>query len=411
MVRAKRVLFFAEAVTLAHVARPVVLAKGLETSLYEVVMACDTRYQRFLNNVPWRTVPLHSVGSEQFLHALASGRPVYDVPTLRRYVADDLGLIERFAPDLIVGDFRLSLSVSARLAKVPYATITNAYWSPHYQIRAFPLPALPLTRWLPLPIARQVFALAQPAAFAMHCRPLNQVRHEHGLPSLGSDLRRAYTDADHVVYGDSPAMFDMNPMPPNHHFLGPILWSPPGPLPKWWDALPDGKPIVYLTLGSSGASHLAALALSSLGDMPVTVIASMAGAKGPRVTPANVFTAEYLPGIEAAARSALVICNGGSPTSQQALAAAVPVLGVASNMDQFLNMQAVAAAGAGVILRADRADSDGMLRAASAMLATASFKDGASRLARHLASHDATNRFAGIVADILGRPPRYSRCH
>ena len=45
---------------------------------------------------------------------------------------------------------------------------------------------------------------------------------------------------------------------------------------------------------------------------------------------------------------------GGSPTSQQALAAGVPVLGIASDMDQFLNMAAVVNADVGVLLRADR---------------------------------------------------------
>ncbi len=44
----KRVLFFAEAVTLAHVARPITLAKGLDPTRYEVVMACDPRCQQFL---------------------------------------------------------------------------------------------------------------------------------------------------------------------------------------------------------------------------------------------------------------------------------------------------------------------------------------------------------------------------
>ena len=46
--RVKRVLFFAEAVTLAHVARPVALAKGLDRSRFEVFMACDSRYERFV---------------------------------------------------------------------------------------------------------------------------------------------------------------------------------------------------------------------------------------------------------------------------------------------------------------------------------------------------------------------------
>jgi hypothetical protein len=69
-----------------------------------------------------------------------------------------------------------------------------------------------------------------------------------------------------------------------------------------------------------------------------------------------------LPGLDAARRSRLVICNGGSPTSQQALAAGVPIIGLATNLDQFLNMAAIESAGAGVVLRADRFSAN-MLRA------------------------------------------------
>ena len=50
---------------------------------------------------------------EQFLAALAAGRPVYHAETLRSYVRDDLSLLESVDPDIVVGDFRLSLAVSA----------------------------------------------------------------------------------------------------------------------------------------------------------------------------------------------------------------------------------------------------------------------------------------------------------
>jgi UDP:flavonoid glycosyltransferase YjiC (YdhE family) len=397
MRRSRRILFFAEAVTLAHVARPIALAKGLDRARHEVVMACDPRYQRFLDHETWETLPLKSISSAQFLQALASGSPVYDADTLRGYVRQDLEFIRQVKPDLIVGDFRLSLSVSARLAGVPYAAVTNAYWSPHYPVHRFPLPALPMTRFLPVAVARPVFQLARPLAFGLHCKPLNRVRRENGLASLGSDLRRVYTDADHTLYADVPTMFPIENLPANHHYLGPVLWSPPVPLPEWWGNLPTDKPVAYLTLGSSGPTHLMQMALEALADQPVTVLASTAGAVVPEHLPGNVHVADYLPGLEAARRANLVICNGGSPTSQQALAAGVPVLGIASNMDQFLNMEAVAAAGAGVVLRADRTSRDGIRATVNRMLVQPDLHAGAANLASVFAAFDAPARFAAFV--------------
>ncbi len=397
MTRAKRILFFAEAVTLAHVARPIALARGLDAARHDIFMACHTRCQRFFADEPWQALPLDSISGEQFLSALARGSPVYDAATLRRYVKDDMALIERIQPDLIVGDFRLSLSVSARLAGIPYATITNAYWSPHHAMKRFPLPVLPLTRWLPLPVARQIFGLVQPFAFGLHCQPLNRVRQAYGLPTLGSDLRRVYTDADHVLYADAPAMFPVEALPGNHHHLGPILWSPPMALPKWWHNLPADKPIIYLTLGSSGAAHLMPTVLQALADLPVTVMASTAGAGLTASVPGNAFVADYLPGTEAAARARVVVCNGGSLTSQQALVAGVPVVGIASNMDQFMNMQAIVNSGAGVTLRADRLDVQAIRAAVSLTLEAPTFKQGSSALGLALRELDAAAVFARLA--------------
>ena len=79
--------------------------------------------------------------------------------------------------------------------------------------------------------------------------------------------------------------------------------------PAWWNDVPTDRPVVYVTLGSSGRSDLLAVVLRALADRPVTVIAATAGRVKMAEAPANAFVADYLPGEEAAARSAVVICN------------------------------------------------------------------------------------------------------
>ncbi|OYU00240.1 MAG: glycosyl transferase family 1 [Burkholderiales bacterium PBB1] len=395
----RRVLFFCEAVTLAHVARPVTLAAALDSSCYEVVIACPDRSRAFAGMGPWPIKSLDSISSERFLAALASGRPVYDLETLRRYVARDIELIDEVGPDVVIGDFRLSLSVSARVAGVPYITMTNAYWSPYYPRIDYPLPVLPMTKLLPLPAAQRLFRWAAPYAMQGHCRPMNRLRREHGLPSLGSDLRRVYTDADHTLYLDFPSLFAAVDPPKNHHFLGPVLWSPPTPEPPWWTNLPQDLPLVYVTMGSSGQAGILKSVLSALAELPVVVMLSTAGAAIPSALPTNAYAAEYLPGIDAAARSNLVVCNGGSPTSQQALAAGVPVLGIASNMDQFMNMEAVTGAGAGLLLRADRLDIHAIRTACRRLLTEPSFRDTAQSLSASTDPAAIQARFNRIVAN------------
>jgi UDP:flavonoid glycosyltransferase YjiC (YdhE family) len=352
----RKVLVFAEAVTLAHVARPLALIKALRGSIYDTTLACDPRYSSLFESELPEFERLQSIPPSQFIAALARGKPVYDLPTLEGYVAADLDLIHRHRPDVVVGDFRLSLSVSARLAKLPYLAISNAYWSPDYA-RPFPMPVLPLTRMLPIRAASLAFDLFGRMAMSQHCKPMNALRACHGLTPLGQDLRRVYTDADHLLIPDVEQLFPLEAGTQPRSYLGPLSWSTGGPLPPWWDEpTPSSLPTVFVSLGSSGDVKDLRLILRALSSLPVRVLASTAGAGLGMAPPENARVANYLPGDLAASRSNLVICNGGSLSTQQALAAGVPVLAIPSNMDQFFNMTPLQERGAGRVIRADRLD-------------------------------------------------------
>jgi len=398
-----RVLFFAEAVTLAHVARCLVLAEGVSAK-HDVCLAVAASAQRHVAAKRFRVVTLESIPGARFVEALRRGQPVYDEQTLRRYVDDDLRLIDEMRPDIVVGDFRLSLSVSARLRAVPYVGITNAYWSPWYR-RSAPLPVLPWTGIVPLAVARPVFALGCRPVMASHSRPLNRVRCGYGLPALATDLRRVYSDADHVAYADVPELYPTPDRPVTHRYLGPILWSPPVAPPAWWNEA-ETQTNAYVTMGSSGDPGLLGTIVAALDECGVAARVATAGAafEPPPRTRARI--AAYLPGVEAARRADFVVCNGGSLTVQQALSAGKPVLGIASNMDQFLNMQPIVEAGAGVVVRADRASRTAVLRAAGSLLHETDARAQARRLSDALARYSATDRFAAMIDDILSPTDR-----
>ena len=201
----RRVLFFGEAVTLAHIGRPLALARGLDSSRYEAIVACDPRFRSLHGDGGLAFRKIRSIPSERFLQVLSSGSPVYDLTTLRDYVAEDLDVIQSVDPDVVVGDFRLSLAVSARLANVPYMTITNACWSP-YADRAIPLGDHPAKKLLGLATAQSIFKALRPLALAYHSLPMNRLRREFGFESVGYDLRQVFTEADYTLYADVPQL-------------------------------------------------------------------------------------------------------------------------------------------------------------------------------------------------------------
>lgn len=394
-----RILFFAEAVTLAHVARPVSLARSLDPQDFDIHFARHPRYRELLGEIAFTEHDIHSISPQQFMQALASGSPLYDAVTLQKYVEEDLSLLAAVQPDIIVGDFRLSLAVSARLAAIPYIALGNAYWSPYCR-QGYTVPDLPFTRVLGPTLGQWVFSFARPLAFALHCLPMHRLRRSYGMPSLGFDLRRVYTDGDYTVYADIPELYAMDNLPENHRFIGPVNWSPDFPLPQWWDDLPQESPMVYVTLGSSGQAGLLPTLLTALGQLDVTALVSTAGAPLPPETPPNVFVASYLPGERCVQRASLVICNGGSPGTCQALLQGVPVIGIATNLDQFLNMAAIVKAGAGQLLRAGTCDVRELVTLIRQMLAEPHYGAAAATLAVRLARYDSSALFSAMIDEV-----------
>lgn len=396
----KRVLLVAEAVTLAHYGRIATLSRALPASDYKVIVASDPRY-RALDEIPGTDFfPIWSIPSSQFLHALERGSPLYDLQTLIHYVEADLALINAVKPDLIVGDFRLSLAVSATLSKIPYASVVNAYWSPYAHIR-YPVPDLPFTRLTGRWLGQKLFNLAKPLAFALHARPLNQLRRKYGLSPFGADLRNAYTWGDYTLYADIPELIPVQALPDTHRFIGPVMWSSQTPLPSWWKDLPEDKPMIFLTLGSSGRADLLPTALRALAHLPVTVIAASVGHAGLPELPSNTYIADYLPMQAAASRASLVISNGGSLTAYQALACGVPVIGLCANMDQLLNMGALERLGAGILMRAGTLRAEQLQETVSSILARKDTADAAKRMGDLIMRYDTGARFRDIVAEIL----------
>lgn len=366
----KRVLFFAEAVTLAHLARCIVVANKLcESDKYVVGLACDSRFDVITGAGCFIRFPLISISCQQFEAQLKKGSPIYDNQTLITYVKDDLAIIEEFKPDFIIGDFRLSLSIASKLAKIPYATITNAYWSP-YAITDYPIPEIPLTKIFGVTVAQKMFDLVRPLVFWLHSRPFNQACKKFGLPIFSYDLRAIYTHADYTLYADMEELFSMVELPNNHLFIGPVLWSAPVGLPDWWGNIPNDRPTVFVTLGSSGDASLLPMILETLATMPVTVICTTAQRVEFSKQLSNVFIADYLPADLAVMKADVVICNGGSPMVYQCLVENKAVIGIPNNLDQYLMMNTLMKAGQGIIIRSGQAKPSLIKVAVESALAT-----------------------------------------
>lgn len=395
----RRVLFMAEAASLAHVGRPAVLAQAIDPGRYEVVFAAHRRVWPLLREVRGQLRSMASASPSAFSAAIAAGRPLFPASTLRRYVAEDLVLLAEVEPDLVIGDLRLSLAVSARLLGIPYAAIANAHWSPGAPAVWPPSPVLPLTRRCGA-LGRGVVSALMPIGMRLHAREMGAVWREHGLAPPRS-LAHLYTDADAVLFADPPGWVDTSSMPSSHHHLGPLLWSPPCPDPPWLAELQRTPGWIYVCLGSTGDRILLPAVIDGLLQLGRPIAVATAGAQLPPRQLQRVRHAPMLPGVAMADGAALVVCNGGAGTGQQALARGVPILGIPGNLDQFLYMRAVVRHGCGMQVRGDMLDARRVRDAAMDLITHPGWSRCAQAMRRHMDPEAAGGRFRAVIDDLL----------
>jgi UDP:flavonoid glycosyltransferase YjiC (YdhE family) len=391
MVKKLKLLFISECVTLAHIARPFALASSLDLSRYDITLAWNRTYPSLFPSLPFKERIIKSMNSSEFTKKLKQGSILYDSKTLENYIQEDELLLNEVKPDLVIGDFRLSLAISARAAKIPWANLANAYWSSGAKPK-FIVPDLSLVNFFGEKVAQKIFSLVQPAAFSIHALPLYRLMKKYGIQPPSLNIADMYIQGDYTLFCDSPFLIPAN-LNANQRFIGPVLWHPPVSKPRWWSEALKQKPLIYVTLGSSGNADFLPSIIHALQDLPVSVLVATANDKPIPNVKDNVYQSSYLPGLEAAAASDLVICNGGSPTTQQALSSGVPVLGIPSNLDQYLNMFFVEKSGVGQYLRAGLLNSTTLKKTVENMLLDQELKNKALKMKELFSRTDATSNF------------------
>lgn len=399
----RRILFIGEAVSLAHIGRPAMLAGWARAAGYDVFFACGPTYDNVVRAEGLEPIPLKTISPKTFYARLAKGKFFYTTQEIEEYVRAELKLYARLRPDLVVGDFRLSLSVSTALAGVPFLPLVNAHWSPGIDCKLPPPNAAPF-KFLPHGLREAFFACLRPVAFRVFAAPLNRVRKRVGLPTL-NDFRRHYTAGTWCAYLDLPELFPMDAPPEGHFFLGPLAWRPRNlPQPRLGE-LGRKRPLAYVTMGSTGDARtlpniLRALlelgfdiALSGVDDTHFDVLRRQLPELSGRCFHAALFDPRRV-----LRRARVTVCHGGSGTVQQSLQAGVPVLCLTVNPDQLLVSRAVTQKGAGAVLTADRVTVKRMRAALAPFLVHGGYAESARRLARAFNRRDVRREWLNFLA-------------
>ena len=394
----KKILFMPEATVLAHVGRLLAVADVVDREQFEVVFAASGPHAQWIRKTGYPVHPVYTRPRDKLLARLKSGGSAFDTETLRRYVTDDLRVLREIQPDVVVGDFRASLSISAKTLDIPYACIANAVWTRYIAFKLDPPASWRLTRILGKPVLRVLSAWLEKPVFQHYAKPFNDVRCEYGLPPQ-RDIRDCMCSDDLTLLADIPEFFPTKDLPEAFRYIGPIVWEPDTPLPSWWTALDrtGGRQTVYLTMGSTGPiDDMKRIALPLL-DEGFQVIATSLDKNDPDLNRRDrCFMGEYLPGSAMCKAADVVVCHAGNGTIYQALQCGAPVIGVPEFHDQDFNMQRVEVLGLGC---AARSESD-VLDAVHTVLANSGYRDNASAFQKVIEKFDGPRAAAQAIGEL-----------
>jgi UDP:flavonoid glycosyltransferase YjiC (YdhE family) len=114
------------------------------------------------------------------------------------------------------------------------------------------------------------------------------------------------------------------------------------------------RPLVYLTMGSTGTLELFRMVIAALKCKPYRLAITTGGQfniSSLGELPANVFAIPFYPGKRILAKSAVTINHGGSGSAYQAMAMQVQQVMIPTHPDQQWIADIVQAEGAGIRLR------------------------------------------------------------
>jgi UDP:flavonoid glycosyltransferase YjiC (YdhE family) len=392
-----KLLFFCETVTMAHLMRTWALLKEVDQSRFEVHLAAG-EVPEFLNKEISQHVqlwPLHTAPrSADFLRHLANGTLPYTTEFVDAQVQEDLQLIEKIQPDIVAGDFRISLIISARAKKVPYINLTNITWHPDASL-AHSIPDHWITRAIGETLALPISLLAQPIVLHRASQAYAATAAKYGV-MIPKGLLKIYIAGDCVFYADTGKIVQGVELLPHEVIGGPILASIASPgiqIPNF----PDNRPTVVISLGSSGPQTKIHEIVAALEDLDLNLLISTSGQNLKLKNPERAFVSHFLPLDQVLKQANALIFNGGSATGYMGLANGVPLFSIPTNIDQMKFTNAIVLRGAGLRMRIEQLNRRSLQQKLQQLLSDSSYLQAARKLQSEIKQENAVTKFQEIL--------------
>ena len=301
-------------------------------------------------------------------------------------------------------------------------------------------PPYPLAEWADacLPTVRAALGSTPPDLLlsSLFCLPLAEVlASELGVPwcfvnpafYFGEGSRRAWEEdfaepslssfrdrflplaqrATLVLHATDPYLdFRPDPLPAHHHYVGPLVWEAPSPVPAFLRE--PGPPWVLVsvsTVPQDGDLAIARGAIRALRRAPVRVLVTLAPGHDRAELgdlPDNARVSGFVPHSEVLPRCRLVVSHAGHGVVMKALRHGVPMVLVPWGRDQPGVAARAAAAGAAVVVPRDACTDERVAEAVREVTREPRYEAAAHAIAARMRRDDPVSTASRYVEELLG---------
>lgn len=315
--------------SLSHIAKCLALEASLTARGHEVLVAVSSRSAQFIGERGARYCILPDIQEND-----GAGFPTVEWFRRPQRIIDciyaEVALLKRFRPDRVLGVFRFTLKASARLAGIPFDSLTCGCMLPDTgDVLGFAPgePGIELQRRYLDTFYRYAGAKTSQALQAL------------GLAGIG-DIR-SMLRGDRTFLWDFPEFSPLKAQPGVSH-VGPIAWNDwPHDRIDLDDLIDQRRPLAIVAFGTCMASvDVAARIVRNLFDLGFRVLLAAGGQEellhihpGEPLLTACRFAPLHL----LFPHTALAVCHGGQMTVFEALAQQTPVLVIPFQPEQANN--------------------------------------------------------------------------
>lgn len=323
---------------------------------------------------------------------------------VERYLQQTPAALRRAGVDaLIINEIALTGPTVAELSRLPYFIIStsvphNCGWSAYPWYSGYRLMRSPVSI-----LERALLEVSAVRVRGPICNALDRYRISAGLRSVSA---KSYPPLAQITQLPQCLDFPEADLPENLHYTGPFVGKGSRPSVEFpWELL-DGRPIAYVSMGTTRNAQGQILRLVAEGckDLDLQLVITLGGrfvAEQFRELPGRPLVVPFAPQLELLQRAKIVITHGGPNTVFESLREGKPMVAIPLAHDQPAIAARVARTGAARVLPVMRLSARRIRDAVVEVLTDPAYNLAALALQNQMRATRGTEKAAEIVEEVL----------